>query len=196
MLKNVHLKNFHGFKDTKIGPLKRINLIVGQNNTGKTGLLEALALLLADVPQNAHNLPQLFRSSGGDTIENFWKWICYNKNVANAVEIHAGFTDLPDFGVCLAQQPPPTVNRHIGSIGGLNLFTFGQRVAANVKCSVFSTYPTNPRQDAIDYNRVVLRRKKGRVEALLKKLNLGFKLLKRFRLVMSPCFMLMWGLAR
>jgi AAA15 family ATPase/GTPase len=77
MLTSVHLKNFRAFKDTTVGPLKRVNLIVGQNNTGKTGLLEALVLLLA---QNAAALPQFFRSVGGDWNENFWKWICYNKD--------------------------------------------------------------------------------------------------------------------
>jgi AAA15 family ATPase/GTPase len=50
----------------------------------------------------------------------------------------------------------------------LKLFTLGQREKALLKPSVFSTYPTNPRQDAIDYNRVVLRRKKRPVEDLLR----------------------------
>src|SRR5881396_1605896 len=99
MLTKIYLKNFRGFKDTTIGPLKRVNLIVGQNNAGKTGLLEALALLLSDPPQSAGNLPQLFRSMSGDTIENFWKWICYNKNTKNGVEIKANFDGSPEFGV-------------------------------------------------------------------------------------------------
>lgn len=168
MLTNVHLKNFRGFKDTKIGPLKRINLIVGQNNTGKTGLLEALAFLLSDHPQNAHNLPNLFRSAGGDVNENYWKWICYNKDIKNTMEIRGEFDNLPEFGISLGANQPQ-LGRHIGSMGGMNLFVFGQRNSANLKASFFSTYPSNPRQDAIDYNRVVLRRKKGTVEALLKK---------------------------
>src|SRR5688572_13926058 len=99
MLTHVHLKNFRGFRDTPIGPLKRVNLIVGQNNTGKTGMLEGLALLLSEPPQNAGNLPQLFRTMSGDSIENFWKWICYNKDTKNAVEIRAKFESLPEFGV-------------------------------------------------------------------------------------------------
>ena len=173
MLKNVQLKNFRGFKDTAIGPLKRVNLIVGQNNTGKTGLLEALALLLTDPPQKAGNLPQLFRSAGGDYTENFWKWICYNKDTRNPVEIKGKFDSLPEFGVWLGPNPgtstPMGASSPAGSLGNMRLFTTGQRDRALLKVSVFSTHPTNPRQDAIDYNRVVLLRKKSQVEALLKK---------------------------
>src|SRR6266702_2194486 len=101
MLTNIYLKHFRGFKDTAVGPLKRVNLIVGQNDTGKTGLLEALALLVTDPPQNAHSLPQLFRSAGGDLNENFWKWIFYNKDTTKAVEITAGFDNEKDFGLLL-----------------------------------------------------------------------------------------------
>jgi AAA15 family ATPase/GTPase len=172
MLTSVHLKNFRGFKDTTVGPLKRVNLIVGQNNTGKTGLLEALALLLTDPPQNAQNLPQLFRSAVGDSNENFWKWICYNKDAKNSVEIIANFDNLPQFGVWLGvgTDSPHGASRFTNNyLGNLRLHTLGQRETALLKPSVFSTHPTNPKQDAIDYNRVVLRRKKKQVEDLLKK---------------------------
>ena len=168
MLTDVHLINFRGFKNTEIGPLKRINLIIGQNNTGKTGLLEALVILLAEPPQNAGNLPMLFRNVGGDYNENFWKWICYNKDPNNAVSIRAKFDDLPEFGVFLSEKSIPGTGRLLGSLGNMKLFALGQRDRALLKASIFSTHPPNPRQDAIDYNRVVLRRKKKEVEKLLK----------------------------
>jgi AAA15 family ATPase/GTPase len=46
MLKSLHIKNFRGFRDLKIESLKRVNLITGQNNTGKTGVLESRGLLV------------------------------------------------------------------------------------------------------------------------------------------------------
>src|SRR6059036_2749853 len=101
MLTKLHLKNFRGFKETTVGPLKRVNLIVGQNNTGKTGLLEALALVLADPLQNAANVLQRFRSAGGDWNENFWKWIFNNKNTRTTVEIRANLMGNKEFGVWL-----------------------------------------------------------------------------------------------
>jgi len=151
---------------------KRVNLIVGQNNTGKTGLLEALALLLWEPPGQCGNLPHLFRSVGGDRNENFWKWIFHNKDVKNAVEIRATFKGVPEFGVWLGtgKGTPQGAYRPAGGIGGMTLFTLGQRETALHKASIFSTHPTDPKQDALDYNRVILRRKKKQVEALLQKI--------------------------
>jgi len=173
MLTNVHLKNFRGFKDTEVGPLKRVNLIVGQNNTGKTGLLEALALLLATSPPIASALPSLFRYVGIDSNENFWKWICYNKDPRNTVEITGKFDNLPDFGVGLGGSDDLDqtgyMGKRLGTFGNMSLCQSERLDKPLPKASVFSTCPTDPSQDAIDYNRVVLRRKKGQVEALLKK---------------------------
>jgi hypothetical protein len=42
MFKSVRIQNFRQFKDLKLDGLARINLIAGQNNTGKTSILEAL----------------------------------------------------------------------------------------------------------------------------------------------------------
>jgi predicted ATP-dependent endonuclease of OLD family len=42
MLSSIHIQGFKGFKDTKIEPLRRVNLIVGGQNSGKTSLLEAI----------------------------------------------------------------------------------------------------------------------------------------------------------
>ena len=44
MFKSVRIQNFRQFKDLELKNLGRINLITGQNNTGKTSLLEALLL--------------------------------------------------------------------------------------------------------------------------------------------------------
>jgi AAA15 family ATPase/GTPase len=42
MYKSFEIKNFRGFKELKIENLKRLNLIAGKNNAGKTAILEAL----------------------------------------------------------------------------------------------------------------------------------------------------------
>jgi AAA15 family ATPase/GTPase len=57
---------------------------------------------------------------------------------------------------------------HVGQLGNMSFYTLGGRGTAGFKQSIFSTNPSNPRQDAIDYNRVVQRRKKKQVEELLK----------------------------
>lgn len=45
MFKNLKVRNYRVFKDLRIDGLRRINLIAGRNNAGKTALLEALTLL-------------------------------------------------------------------------------------------------------------------------------------------------------
>ncbi len=45
MLKNISIKNFRGFDKLEINDIKKINLLVGQNNCGKTSILEAIAII-------------------------------------------------------------------------------------------------------------------------------------------------------
>ena len=45
MLKNISIKNFRGFDKLEINDIKKINLLVGQNNWGKTSILEAIAII-------------------------------------------------------------------------------------------------------------------------------------------------------
>jgi len=44
MLDHLHIQYFKCFRDLRIEPLGRVNLITGKNNTGKTSLLEAIIL--------------------------------------------------------------------------------------------------------------------------------------------------------
>ncbi|MEI0700183.1 AAA family ATPase [Brachyspira intermedia] len=45
MLQNISIKNFRGFDKLEINDIKKINLLVGQNNCGKTSILEAIAII-------------------------------------------------------------------------------------------------------------------------------------------------------
>ena len=45
MIKDIHIQNYRGIKDLKIKDFKRINLLVGDNNSGKTSVLEAATIL-------------------------------------------------------------------------------------------------------------------------------------------------------
>ena len=49
MLKDIHIQNYRGIKDLKIKDFKRINLLVGDNNSGKTSVLEATTILYPDL---------------------------------------------------------------------------------------------------------------------------------------------------
>ena len=51
MVESITLRNFKGYSDCKIENLRRINLVVGDNGSGKTALLEALFLAAGATPE-------------------------------------------------------------------------------------------------------------------------------------------------
>ena len=56
MLDSLEIQNYRNFKHLRIEKLGRVNLIIGKNNTGKTSLLEAVSILIAE-----GNVIQLFK---------------------------------------------------------------------------------------------------------------------------------------
>lgn len=51
MIKTLKIQNFRGFDDLQLTDLKRFNVIVGPNGSGKTSLLEAIFLALGASPE-------------------------------------------------------------------------------------------------------------------------------------------------
>lgn len=64
MLTSIHIQGFKGFKDTLIAPMRKVNLILGGQNVGKTSLLEAVYLGASEI-NNFQQLPTLFRLAEG-----------------------------------------------------------------------------------------------------------------------------------
>ena len=50
LLSDFRIRNFKTFKDLELKNLKKVNIFVGEPNTGKTSILEALSLFLAKNP--------------------------------------------------------------------------------------------------------------------------------------------------
>src|SRR5690242_12207419 len=97
MIDALQFKNFRGFKDVKIEPLKRVNLLIGGNDNGKTSVLEALYLLLANSFTQLEDFPFILRNNqtGGqkgnfyDDFTNFWRWVFHDTDYRHSVEITA-----------------------------------------------------------------------------------------------------------
>ena len=53
-LSYLNIKNFRGVKDLELENLLTINIIVGDNNSGKTSILEAISLL--ENPDSVRNM--------------------------------------------------------------------------------------------------------------------------------------------
>lgn len=67
MIDSISIKNFKNLEDLKIPSLKRVNLITGKNNTGKSSLLEAFGIIALE--GNPVFLYQIIKSRGEDYAE-------------------------------------------------------------------------------------------------------------------------------
>jgi len=70
MLTSIHIKGFKGFKDTQIEPLRKVNLILGGQNVGKTSLLEAVYFGATEAGA-IERLPSVFRLAEGNDSRRF-----------------------------------------------------------------------------------------------------------------------------
>lgn len=92
MLTQLKIRNFRGFQDLTMDSLKAINLLAGENNTGKTSLLEAVFLLSGGGdPQFALNTNVLRGLEVGKksrvVIEPFWKRLFFDSNMEEPIVI-------------------------------------------------------------------------------------------------------------
>jgi hypothetical protein len=156
------------------------------NNAGKTGFLEAIFLVLArgDLPgrpqseKQATNLPNLFRvfSQQADVNQDFWPWLFRDRNQENDIEISVATSEGLEEGVLLTTKNPGQLEmvksgvlKHTGSLGGI--YVLRPQHSISLAPAAFSSHPSDPVQDAIDYNRVILKRGKRKVENLLKQVD-------------------------
>src|SRR5580700_3796555 len=91
MFKNISLKNFRGFENLTLDGLQRVNLVVGKNNTGKTSLLEAIAVIAK--PSLFGPLPHLFRETTGGHDRRFFRWIIRDEQTVEGAELSANGRD-------------------------------------------------------------------------------------------------------
>ena len=98
MLSSISIENFRCFHNLQIKGFKNINLIGGQNNSGKTALLEALLLAFFPSPKSISLLRQ-FRNENDSLIKNatekVWNYFFYNQDKTKNIEIILNFTTEP-----------------------------------------------------------------------------------------------------
>ncbi|MBX3737103.1 MAG: AAA family ATPase [Candidatus Didemnitutus sp.] len=189
MLRSLHIENFKRFRSLDVPQFKRVNLISGRNNTGKTALLEAIMLLL-DHSGKFGNLPAIFRNAAnlGDQDQNFWKWLLPNGDesaralLLGKTERHSSPFAVQMFNFNSTGRNWPRIPgfsnaQQIGSIGSMvahQVNEAGHMVVnplSGYRVSALSTRPSDPQQDAANYDRVVLKKgAEARLEKLLRKL--------------------------
>ena len=97
MLSHCHIRRFRGIEDLHLSDLGRVNLIVGRNNSGKTSVLEALALLSAGaMVRSSHGIldsrPLKFVASEKAIRDTVWRHLFWRMQPDRAIEIE-GETD-------------------------------------------------------------------------------------------------------
>jgi hypothetical protein len=199
MITRLGIHNFRGFTNLVLEDLKRINLLIGANDTGKTSVLEALLLLLGTV-QDTSSLSFAFRanqhgtqsSSGPDDYENFWLWLFHDRNPENELRI-VGNTDaglqVELQSILQSTSPHPGGEKQLvlmrnfskrgSSVTRQPVVHFQNRTAASygaekldgLRVSRLSTLPSNPTQDAEMYNQVSLQADgEKRIESVMREI--------------------------
>jgi len=90
MLKDIEITNFRCFEATKISGFKRVNLIGGQNNAGKTAFLEAVLLNNCPRPRAIIELKRI-RKETSDVVkampERAWDSFFFNQDRRTTIKI-------------------------------------------------------------------------------------------------------------
>lgn len=142
MFTEVEFQNFRGFADLKLQGLKRVNLVVGRNNAGKTSLLEGIALL--SQPEKIDQLPHLLRPSFGDVNQRYFRWLIRDQSTAGRAILSANDARLVVFQKQTQggnQSPSMTVFWNNGSLHASAASQIKQ-----VPFSVVSVLPRSPEE--------------------------------------------------
>ena len=108
MFEKLHIRNYRIVKDLKIDQLRRINLIAGSNNSGKTSLLEAIFLLAGS--GNAHmamnfNVVRAENATGARPIRDvFWKPMFSDLDLSKSIEISGCHSSLGQLNLAIASE--------------------------------------------------------------------------------------------
>jgi AAA15 family ATPase/GTPase len=162
MISTLELQQFRGLEHVKFENLGRANLIIGGNNTGKTSVLEALALLygsraqLGALPRTFRELPQNDEDFG----TGFWKLLVRGEKISQfkiegdsiwlsgSVE-EENWNFLRRMSRKKEFQRVVTIDR-IGAVG----FPKGQEVTLTYKLSILSTRQADPETVSELFNQI------------------------------------------
>lgn len=172
MLQSIHLQGFKGFKDTEVGPFKKVNLILGGQNVGKTSLLEAV---YACVGFDARFAGEAFRIFEGNDLRRYSR-ATFAKPL---LVLEASFDDghrqcVLDTSSAFNELSPRAEGLGRLSNGkeleGLSYFFSGEVQFSNISVLPISMHLPNQTQQVNLFGQVVLSRKKSQLLALLQKI--------------------------
>lgn len=87
MITSLQIENFRGFRALAIDDFDRLNLIVGQNNVGKTALLEAMLVPHHMDPRKMLRRRGPIRADRAADYEEHWSWLFHERNTDSTILI-------------------------------------------------------------------------------------------------------------
>jgi hypothetical protein len=193
MLLSLKIENFRRFRLLEFPKLKRVNLITGKNNSGKTGVLESLFMLLE--PKNIPDgLPSAFRScqDAGNASENYWQWLFHNHHTSAPIRVTVNTNQFDGYSIAISCGQAPSGSNPFAAWNGFNVsmppivdkqthIGYGA-IPLPYGAVPLSIHPTNPQKDALDYDRVVLKAGgEERLEALLREVEPRLKSIRSIK---------------
>jgi energy-coupling factor transporter ATP-binding protein EcfA2 len=150
MIDELQIENFRGFRSLHLEELKRVNLVVGRNNSGKTSLLEALFLLCE--PERAKELPSLLRQIQGNPNLRYFPWL-----LRKATDCRVG-------KLSASQGAGPKLIQELGSIEGPRPDTSSAALGYSLRIPFFAICGTTEGPDCS-----ILSTVPGRLDDLVKR---------------------------
>ncbi|ANV84288.1 hypothetical protein AWQ21_07765 [Picosynechococcus sp. PCC 7003] len=94
MKNTIEIKNFRSFQSLKVDGFKKVNLIGGKNNIGKTSLLEALLLFFYPHPNSTLGIKKA-RKQSSDSLKKqpkeAWNSLFYNQDITKKICLQGEF---------------------------------------------------------------------------------------------------------
>ncbi len=97
-ISNIEIENFRGIKHTKISDFKRVNLLVGKNNSGKSTVLESVYLLLCSYRGEIQQWANALKERNPIYDDQYWDSLFYEfdskKNIVRIQESEMGRVEI------------------------------------------------------------------------------------------------------
>lgn len=172
MLTSIAFTNFRGFGRLELKGLKRVNLVVGRNNSGKTSMLEGVALVCD--ASRFQELPKMFRPHAGDPAKRYFRWLLRDDVTVQQASVERGGSQGNASILFDREKPNQQIARqgvvHVGNIGNLRVWTIqGQR---NLVCRTVPVQHHSP-EVLVKLFAAAVKRKGGeeRIEKLLREVD-------------------------
>ena len=172
MLTSIAFTNFRGFGRLELKGLKRVNLVVGRNNSGKTSLLEGVALVCD--ASRFQELPMMFRPHAGDPAKRNFRWLLRDDVTVQQAIVERGGSQ-GNAAIIFDREKPNQQNArpdvvHVANVGNLRVLTMqGQR---NLVCRIVPVQHHSP-EVLVKLFAAAVKRKGGeeRIEKLLREVD-------------------------